>query len=146
MADMWRSRSPPLPLDFDAIRNGTFVLREQPPAQTSAVPNGPSKDMANGTATNGASGSKSVEKLLNGVNGPVQTAAGLKDQRSLTLGDNLALFVSRYAHSSRYNNFRLMSWCEVPTSWLLVFGLVRILFRSIRTMTILWILSPRRPI
>jgi len=48
--------------------------------------------LANGTATNGAS--KSVDKFLNGANGSASRAAGLKDQRSLTLGDNLALFVS----------------------------------------------------
>ncbi|KZP02367.1 hypothetical protein FIBSPDRAFT_970087, partial [Athelia psychrophila] len=32
MSDMWRSRAPPLPLDFDTIQNGTFVLREPEPA------------------------------------------------------------------------------------------------------------------
>jgi len=77
-----------LPLDFDAIRNSTFVLRDQPHAQTNDVVNG----LANGTATNGAS--KSVDKFLNGANGSASRAAGLKDQRSLTLGNNLALFVS----------------------------------------------------
>ncbi|KIM86615.1 hypothetical protein PILCRDRAFT_4528 [Piloderma croceum F 1598] len=97
MADMWRSRAPPLPLDFDSINNGTFILREELPSQTNAVPNGPSKAKANGTKNNIASGSRGVEKLLNGANGAngsTLTAAGLKDQRSLTLGDNLALFVS----------------------------------------------------
>ena len=54
--------------------------------------------LANGTATNGAS--KSIDKLLNGANGSALRAAGLKDQRSLTLGNNLALFVSRCVHSS----------------------------------------------
>jgi ubiquitin-like 1-activating enzyme E1 B len=92
MADMWRSRAPPLPLDFDAIKDGTFILREPSIAQASS---GTSKGMANGVVNSGTSGSKSTEKLLNGTNG---TAAGLKDQRSLTLGDNLALFVSRYGH------------------------------------------------
>jgi len=109
MADMWRSRAPPLPLDFDAIKNGTFVLREQqPPPQKSAMPNGSSKGMANGIATNGASGSKSTEKLLNATNGSAPTAAGLKDQRSLTLGDNLALFVSRYALIPRCKSYILI--------------------------------------
>ena len=92
MADMWRSRAPPLPLDFDAIKDGTFILREPSPAQAS---NGASKGVANGVVNNGTSGSKSTGKLPNGTNG---TAAGLKDQRSLTLGDNLVLFVSRYDH------------------------------------------------
>ena len=102
MADMWRSRAPPLPLDFDAIRIGTFILREEPPAQTNVAPNGSPKGKANGMTNNVASGSKGVEKLLNGANGAngsAPTAAGLKDQRSLTLGDNLALFVSRYVIS-----------------------------------------------
>ena len=98
MSDMWRSRAPPLPLDFDAIRSDTFVLREQPASQPSAVSNGSSKG-SNGKTTNGANGSKSTEKLLNGASAPAPPAAGLKDQRSLTLSDNLALFVSRYAFS-----------------------------------------------
>lgn len=84
MSDMWRSRAPPLPLDFDAIKNGTFVLKEPPSHDATQV---------NGKTNGAASGSKQVEKMLNGAS---TEGGGLKDQRSLTLGDNLALFISRY--------------------------------------------------
>ncbi|KAG5642065.1 hypothetical protein DXG03_003642 [Asterophora parasitica] len=59
MADMWRSRAPPVPLDFDAITEGTFALRGNTLS-------------ASCDATNGA---------------------GLKDQRALSLRDNVELFV-----------------------------------------------------
>ncbi|KZV94438.1 hypothetical protein EXIGLDRAFT_611663 [Exidia glandulosa HHB12029] len=73
MKDMWRSRAPPVPLDFDTIQSGSFVLRGTPAApQTNGTSNG-----TNGAATNGHS-----------------HAPGLKDQKTLTLGDNLRLFVS----------------------------------------------------
>ncbi|KAF8550035.1 hypothetical protein OG21DRAFT_1488092 [Imleria badia] len=76
MADMWRSRDKPTPLDFDAIVEGSFVVKESTKNVASSLN---SKGQVNGHA-NGASSS-------NG-NG------GLKDQRALTLQDNLALFVS----------------------------------------------------
>ena len=87
--------------DFDAIKDGTFANGDK-------VPDSPSKAGSNGTtkkkkatrkrkANGRASGSKSTEKLQNGGNKSTATAeaAGLKDQRSLTLDDNLGLFVSR---------------------------------------------------
>lgn len=83
MADMWRSRAAPMPLDFDAIENGTFVLKE--PTRSSG----------------GISGSSSGKPLVNGhviANGatstPHGTNVGLKDQRALSLQDNLSLFVA----------------------------------------------------
>lgn len=106
MSDMWRSRAPPLPLDFDAINNGTV-------GQGKKAPHSPPKPRSNGTAkktrggrkrkANGrfsGSGSKATETAPNGgeksTPSVAAAAAGLKDQRSLTLSDNLALFVSRY--------------------------------------------------
>lgn len=79
MADMWRSREPPLPLDFDAIQNGTFVLRATP------VTNGASHSKINGST-------ETAKPLISTA--PVPSTAGLKDQRELTLADNLALFVA----------------------------------------------------
>lgn len=78
MSDMWRSRAPPLPLDFDAIKNGTFVLKEE-------------HDV---TRMNGKRGAINAGKQV--LNGSAAVSGGLKDQRSLTLGDNLSLFISRY--------------------------------------------------
>ncbi|KZP05062.1 hypothetical protein FIBSPDRAFT_967619 [Athelia psychrophila] len=81
MSDMWRSRAPPLPLDFDTIQNGTFVLREPEPA---AAP------IANGAPK--ANGSSATEKVLASTAPVPPRPAGLKAQRSLTLAENLALF------------------------------------------------------
>ncbi|KIY50229.1 hypothetical protein FISHEDRAFT_64888 [Fistulina hepatica ATCC 64428] len=71
MTDMWRSREPPVPLDFDAIMNGEFVF--------------PAKQRSSGApAVNGHS---------NGIKVSPSTDS-LKDQRELSLKDNLSLFVS----------------------------------------------------
>ncbi|ESK91584.1 hypothetical protein Moror_2502 [Moniliophthora roreri MCA 2997] len=73
MSDMWRSRTPPTPLDFDAILQGSFTL---PTSSTSGttVPNGRPNDRRNGSGST--------------------MTTGLKDQRSLSLKDNLSLFIS----------------------------------------------------
>ncbi|TFK67769.1 hypothetical protein BDN72DRAFT_75610 [Pluteus cervinus] len=92
MTDMWRNRQAPLPLDYDAILDGSFEL-DQPVASTSApiVANGVSKP--NGVVN----GSK--KESGRGTNGHVEPAApppaaALKDQRALSLQDNLQLFIS----------------------------------------------------
>jgi len=72
MADMWKSRSPPTPLDFDAILDGTFHSQ-------------------NNVRSVNDSESNSVNDNSSGSN---QTIV-LKDQRALTLKDNLDLFISR---------------------------------------------------
>ena len=83
---MWRSRSPPTPLDFDSIMDGSFDLN-------SAI-----SLTANAVASGSGSGRSSPAKLPNGQlngNGNIPLGEGLKDQRALTLKDNLELFVSR---------------------------------------------------
>lgn len=115
---MWRSRAPPLPLDFDAIRNGTFVLRE-PAKQQSTHSNG----KVNGTVN----GSKSTEKILNGASdSSPATTGGLKDQRTLTLADNLALLVSRCVFSVLVLQQCRLTTVLVPTDWLHASEMVRI--------------------
>jgi ubiquitin-like 1-activating enzyme E1 B len=91
MSDMWRSRSPPVPLDYDGIMDGTFVLRAEGPESSN-----------NGSIASGSGGkSTPVEPTVNGhVHGQsngnvVGVATGLKDQRALTLRDNLSLFIAR---------------------------------------------------
>jgi len=74
MSDMWRSRAPPTPLDFDAILDGSFHPRDN--SALSTTDNGSS-------VTNG--------HIKGSFNGP-----SLRDQRTLTLKDNLELFISRY--------------------------------------------------
>ncbi|KAF9479531.1 hypothetical protein BDN70DRAFT_932510 [Pholiota conissans] len=86
MTDMWKSRSPPTPLDYDSILDGTFQPSTQingnaTPAAVNAVASGSS-------LTNGASSSANGK-----VNGVTNTS-NLKDQRALTLKDNLELFIS----------------------------------------------------
>ncbi|GLB41204.1 putative ubiquitin-activating enzyme active site [Lyophyllum shimeji] len=81
MADMWRSRAPPVPLDFDEIMDGTFVLREagREPRSGDAVATGSKvSDVANRIST----------ALPNGAG-----TAGLRDQRTLSLRDSVELFV-----------------------------------------------------
>ncbi|KAF7312326.1 Ubiquitin-like modifier activating enzyme 2 [Mycena indigotica] len=88
MADMWRARAPPTPLDFEAILNETFVLhREDPPTtHVNGHSNGASRNSngakANGVANAEASGSSA------------KAGSGLKDQKQLTLKDNVLLFIS----------------------------------------------------
>ena len=89
MADMWRSRSPPTPLDFDSIMDGSFDLNSALSLTANAVASG---------SGSGRSSSSSSAKLPNGQfngNGNIPLGEGLKDQRALTLKDNLELFVSR---------------------------------------------------
>ncbi|KAF8880664.1 hypothetical protein BD779DRAFT_1548299 [Infundibulicybe gibba] len=76
MSDMWRSRAPPVPLDFDNIMNGTFTLRPEP-AGGPHVQNGNAQQAVNGSQATPANG---------------QPTRQLKDQRELSLRDNLLLF------------------------------------------------------
>lgn len=95
MADMWRSREPPTPLDFDGIRQGTFSVKKTPQVNGNGLTtNG---HHANGSAPK-ATGSSATEQLLNGASSSSTSAAALKDQRTLSLEDNVELFVGRYAN------------------------------------------------
>jgi ubiquitin-like 1-activating enzyme E1 B len=76
MADMWKARATPVPLSFEGIKNGTFTLREK---SVNAI-------TSNGTAA--------PENNQNGASTGA-TNAGLKDQKTLNLQDNLELFISR---------------------------------------------------
>ncbi|KAL0581299.1 E1 ubiquitin-activating protein uba2 [Marasmius crinis-equi] len=82
MADMWRSRTPPTPLDFDKILEGSFEPPKTSHAGTNSSANGQDQSIPNGQ--------------VNGKPIPaVQPAnASLKDQRTLSLRDNLLLFIS----------------------------------------------------
>jgi ubiquitin-like 1-activating enzyme E1 B len=101
MADMWRSRAPPIPLDFAAIRTGSSVLRpEKNETSHSNVspPKTPSRSGVNGLKVASGKGSEKARRG-NKTTQPVASSSasgGLKDQRTLTLHDNLLLFVSRY--------------------------------------------------
>ena len=81
MEDMWRYRAKPVPLDFDALAAGTFVLRDDPAATATGNSNGNSNGQAKGAGGAGA--------------------GGLKDQRALSLRDNWELFVARSVSRAR---------------------------------------------
>ncbi|KIK62583.1 hypothetical protein GYMLUDRAFT_164462 [Collybiopsis luxurians FD-317 M1] len=87
MSDMWRHRDPPTPLDFDAIMNETFVVaRSTAPPQVNGVS---SAAVTTNGKTNGQHSARPVAST-SATNGRV----ALKDQRKLTLKENLELFVS----------------------------------------------------
>lgn len=87
MEDMWRSRAKPTPLDFDGITSGTFTL-----PQVAAQTNGSSA--SSHPKTNGHGNAAGPSTTTNGSSSR-SGGAGLKDQRALTLADNLELFVAR---------------------------------------------------
>ncbi|KAJ6536001.1 hypothetical protein DFH09DRAFT_1369518 [Mycena vulgaris] len=99
MSDMWRARAPPVPLDFDAILDGTFVLRRQEPADAAAPSNGKTNGIAKpvNAAASGSGSKAPVNGVANAGTGTSATPAagsGLKDQKQLSLKDNVLLFVS----------------------------------------------------
>ena len=71
MANMWHSRDKPTWLDFEAIVEGSFVVKE--PIKSASL-SSKSKEKVNGHASEGP---------------PLQRKRGLKCQRALTLQDNL---------------------------------------------------------
>ena len=84
MEDMWRYRAKPVPLDFDALAAGTFVLRDDPAAAATGNSNSNGNRQAKGAGGAGGAG-----------------AGGLKDQRALSLRDNWELFVARSVSRAR---------------------------------------------
>jgi len=101
MEDMWRYREKPVPLDFDAIREGKFVLRGEVGSTAKDLlkgANGARDECSNDkTSVNGAH-----KHTANGTAHPANGIStgtafnGLKDQRALSLRDSLMLFVARY--------------------------------------------------
>jgi ubiquitin-like 1-activating enzyme E1 B len=86
MADMWKSRSPPTPLDYDAILKGTFTTQNGNGVASS------SSSVASGSGQNNGSS----KPVTNGQANGTASASSLKDQRALSLKDNLDLFISRW--------------------------------------------------
>ncbi|RXW13402.1 hypothetical protein EST38_g12452 [Candolleomyces aberdarensis] len=83
MADMWKSGSPPIPLDLGGIMNDFFVLRQ-----------------GTNLRTNGASASTSkVPNPPAPVNGQTNGAVPkLKDQQTMSLKDNVLLLIDSDDH------------------------------------------------
>lgn len=99
MEDMWRSREPPIPLSFDGIKDGSFdIIKHRSMNKSNEGSTSENQPKVNGSTSNGSSakpsGSAAIEALLNGSSSK-QSSSSLKDQRELSLQDNLELFVSR---------------------------------------------------
>lgn len=90
MTDMWRSRAPPTPLDFEGIQNGTFTMSTVPPVQVNGTLNHSNGVSSSNTVSNTASSSRDT---LDGGHANGYSPA-LKDQKELTLKENLELFIS----------------------------------------------------
>ncbi|KAJ3796913.1 hypothetical protein GGU11DRAFT_809438 [Lentinula aff. detonsa] len=76
MGDMWKHREPPVPLDYDQIISGTFILDKQGSSKAKEE-----RNRINGASSlNGTGNKKTAEKVV------------MKDQRKLTLKENLMLF------------------------------------------------------
>jgi ubiquitin-like 1-activating enzyme E1 B len=94
MDDMWKvpGRVKPKALEFDAIMDESFI---PPPLRTAVAP------QPNGVKMGEVNGSGATDEQANGqsgqANGAIRNQAQLKDQRQLSLKENLELFVDRYA-------------------------------------------------
>ncbi|KAL1747162.1 hypothetical protein HDZ31DRAFT_80644 [Schizophyllum fasciatum] len=99
MSDMWRNRAPPTPLEFDEIMTGRAPLPDVPPAANGVRSANGKHDGVGSSATetqlqNGTKGKNRAESSTTGGTATgAASAAKLKDQRTLTLKDNLELFV-----------------------------------------------------
>ncbi|KAL1712600.1 hypothetical protein EV715DRAFT_259401 [Schizophyllum commune] len=96
MSDMWRNRAPPTPLEFDAIMSGKFTVPDVPSASTAAAASSSRNGKSSAKQSKGVGSTATEKQLQDGA--PTQaengtSAAKLKDQRTLTLKDNLELFV-----------------------------------------------------
>jgi|SRR6266550_1033230 len=94
MPDMWRHRKPPVPLDYDKIMDGSFELHAQKASINATAENG---HVTNGRSNNVANvnGKPSTDGQTTG-----SATAKLKDQRALSLKDNLELFIARCVSSA----------------------------------------------
>ena len=149
MEDMWRYRDKPVPLDFDLIQSDRFVLRGQVISAVNAPADGVLRP---------ANGDSGVEGHLNGSvtsrNGssatPTSNASagkpghGLKDQRSLSLRENLTLFISRLVPTLAFDCALMLS-IQVRSVSQRGSGRAKKRYHLIKMMTIRWISSlPRR--
>ena len=105
MGDMWKNRVPPVPLDFEDIREGRFTLHQKNSGSSSDSNaninrNASSRAKANGSVDVDMSVKANGEGSSSGsASGIDANSAKLKDQKQLTIEDCLELFVDRYALS-----------------------------------------------
>jgi ubiquitin-like 1-activating enzyme E1 B len=105
MEDMWRFRDKPVALDFDLIQSDQFILRGQAASAVDVSDSVP-RPANGGSSVDSRSNGSTSSSLPNGSGSTpttkvstVKSGHGLKDQRSLSLRENLALFISRWVSS-----------------------------------------------
>ncbi|KAF5323655.1 hypothetical protein D9758_017136 [Tetrapyrgos nigripes] len=91
MADMWRHRAPPTPVNFDQIMDGSFVMKRVVPAVEPSA-NGHPPHGAAPVLVNGRSGKSGSNSKVESEGSSSKVA--LKAQKKLRLKENLELFVS----------------------------------------------------
>jgi len=98
MSDMWKSRAPPIPLEYDTILDGRFEKERE--TATGLKVNGTASSSGKEKENAVAGSSKVVNGQANcatsGTTIGTGNKASLRDQRALSLRDNLELFNSRY--------------------------------------------------
>src|SRR3954470_24824807 len=113
MSDMWLNPAPPVPLDFDQIQIGSFLLPSLSEVRTDKASKTPtsSKQQTNGCLPYAAQNEPSASQIT-----------GLKDQKELTLQENLELFISRFVPEF-LSSTGLLKLHSVPTDFQLAFVL-----------------------
>jgi ubiquitin-like 1-activating enzyme E1 B len=96
MPDMWRTRVPPTPLDFDSILDGNFVVSPKSRSNARPIKNLPKQARANGSEIHESDNGELPSTSSSGDD------ADFKDQRKLSLRDNLELFISRFVLTSPF--------------------------------------------
>ncbi len=120
MEDMWRFRDKPVPLDFDLIQSDQFVLRGQatgvidcPTDGTSHHANGGRDVDVRPSGSNSNLNGNSTATIVS--DNTARPGHGLKDQRSLSLRENLVLFVSRLVSWISFAATMRLRWCRYST-------------------------------
>jgi len=95
MEDMWTvpGRVKPVALDYETIMNGTFVtppLRVAPQAIVKSESDKSTNGDVASASTNGTNGNAVASSSTNGA-----TSQKLKDQKELSVKENLELFIDR---------------------------------------------------
>jgi ubiquitin-like 1-activating enzyme E1 B len=88
MDEMWKvhGRVKPVPLDVEAINNGSFTT---PPLRNPPAPAAAAATSSNGEASGSDAGPSKAPAA------PSVSHATLRDQRELSVKDNLELFIDR---------------------------------------------------
>ncbi|EIW66085.1 hypothetical protein TREMEDRAFT_45923 [Tremella mesenterica DSM 1558] len=105
MEDMWKvaGRVKPVALEMEMIKTGEFVVPPLRVAIPSGVQNGGPRTKGKANGENGTNGSATAK----------ETSSGLKDQRELSVKDNLDLFID----SCRRLTTRIIAAPSIPLSF-----------------------------